>query len=483
MPTSHLPTTAFIHPSGNNRAAVTALFQQATAQILAHLTNAAQQTPLPTVEELPAIALPELPADTTTLLETIEQVLKAGMNPAQPRYIGHMDPLPTTASILGDLVVAALNNNMLSVEMSPLFSRLEPLLMKEIAQLFGLGDRAGGLLVSGGSLANLQALAVARNVKLGCIATGLSLREQKPVFFVSEVAHTSIKKAAMLLGLGTAAAIAIPTNHNSQMDVGALKAAIARAQQAGQQPFALVATAGTTVTGNIDPLMELGEIAQTHDLWFHVDAAYGGALMFSETHRDRLQGIEQADSVTFNPQKWLYVTKTCASVLFRDMSHLQRSFQVAAPYMHTEDDWVNLGEISVQGTRHADVLKLWLSLQHLGKQGYRELIAASDVLTKTFVAAIEARPDLELASEPEMNLVCFRGCPSEIPTDQWDAWNRDLQQYLLREANAFLSLPRYRGQNWLKVVLLNPYTTEADIQQIFEAIDQFAKHAALHSKE
>lgn len=474
MSTSNLPETVFIHPSGNNREAVAALFQQAMTQILKHLTTAAQQTPLPTVGALPQIVLPELPADTTTLLATIEQVLKTGMNPAHPRYIGHMDPLPTTASILGDMIVAALNNNMLSVEMSPLFSRLEPLLMAEIAQLFGLGDRAGGLLVSGGSLANLQALAVARNVKLGCIQTGLSRNEQKPVFFVSEVAHTSIKKAAMLLGLGTEAAIAIPTNRNSQMDISALKDAIAQAQQTGQQPFALVATAGTTVTGNIDPLMELGAIAQMHNFWFHVDAAYGGALMFSADHGDRLRGIEQADSMTFNPQKWLYVTKTCASVLFRDMGHLQRDFQVAAPYMNTEDDWVNLGEISVQGTRHADVLKLWLSLQHLGKQGYRELIGASDALTETFVTAIQTRHYLELASQPEMNLVCFRGCPDWLPTDQWDAWNRTLQQYLLREAQAFLSLPRYRGQNWLKVVLLNPYTTEADIQQIFGAIDQFA---------
>ena len=475
MPSPHLPETAFIHPSGDNREAVETLFAQATEKILTHLTRAAQQPPLPTVDELPAIALPELPADTTTLLATIEQVLQTGMNPAHPRYIGHMDPLPTTASILGDMVVAALNNNMLSVEMSPLFSRLEPLLMADIAQLFGLGDRSGGLLVSGGSLANLQALAVARNVKLNCGKTGLFQQPRKPVFFVSEVAHTSIKKAAMLLGLGIDAVIAIPTNHNSQMAVGALKEAIAEAQQLGKQPFALVATAGTTVTGNIDPLVQLGAIAQMHNLWFHVDAAYGGALMFSERHRDRLQGIEQADSVTFNPQKWLYVSKTCASVLFRDMGHLQRHFQVAAPYMNTEDDWLNLGEISIQGTRHADVLKLWLSLQHLGKRGYAELIKASDALTETFVAAIQARPFLALASEPEMNLLCFRGCPAGLPADQWDAWNRDLQQYLLHEADTFLSLPRYRGQNWLKVVLLNPYTTEKDVERIFGAIDHFRK--------
>lgn len=471
---STLPETAFVDPFGHNQAAIAALVSQVASQIIDHLAQAARHTPLPQNQTLPAIALPELPRDAAALFAELDTLLKSAMNPAHPRYMGHMDPMPTTVSILGDWIVAALNNNMLSVEMSPLFSRLEPLLMAELAHLFGLGDRAGGLLVSGGSLANLQALAVARNVKLGCLHTGLSQQPQPPVFFVSEAAHTSIKKAAMLLGLGTEAAIAVPTTTQSKMDVGALKSAITEAITQGKRPFAIVGTAGTTVTGNIDPLIELGTIAQAHDLWFHVDAAYGGALMFSKTYRDRLKGIQQADSVTFNPQKWLYVTKTCASVMFRDMGHLHRDFQVAAPYMKTEADWVNLGEITIQGTRHADVLKLWLSLQHLGKQGYAELIEANYQLTHKFTAAIAARPFLTLASSPEMNLVCFRGCPAWLPKSQWDRWNEDLQEYLLREANTFVSLPKYRGQGWLKVVLLNPFTTEADIQHIFQAVDAFA---------
>lgn len=470
-----LPETAFIHPEGKNREAIAALFSQVATQILDHLSRTAEQSPLPAVEALPSITLADSPTDTAALLEQLDIVLRTAMNPAHPRYLGHMDPMPTTASILGDWVVAALNNNMLSVEMSPLFSRLEPLLMREIAQLFGLGDRAGGLLVSGGSLANLQALAVARNVQLDCLETGLAPQAKSPVVLVSAVAHTSMKKAAMMLGLGTQGAIAIPTNAHSQMDVLALKAALEQARANGQQPFAIVATAGTTVTGNIDPLPEIGAIARAQGLWFHVDAAYGGALVFSERYRDRLQGIESADSVTFNPQKWLYVTKTCASVLFRDMEHLQNHFQVAAPYMNTEEDWQNLGEISVQGTRHVDILKLWLSLQHLGKQGYDALITANYTLTEHFVAAVKALPFLELASPPEMNLVCFRGCPDWLPAAAWDDWNRNLQTHLLQYAKTFFSLPRYRGNYWLKAVLLNPYTTFSDIDRIFNAIQHFAE--------
>ncbi|WP_008312647.1 pyridoxal phosphate-dependent decarboxylase family protein [Leptolyngbya sp. PCC 6406] len=470
-----LPATAFIDPSGHNRAEIEILMQRVSQQILDHLSGAGLESPLPSSAPAQFSALlPDLPAGTEVLLEQIQQVLAQAMNPAHPGYLGHMDPLPSTFSLLGDWVAAALNNNMLSVEMSPPFSRLELLLLRAIAQMFGLGAEAGGLLVSGGSLANLQAIAVARNVKLGTLTTGLSQRSRPPVLFTSELAHTSIRKAAMVLGLGTEAAIAVPTNDQNQMDPLALKTAIVSAIAAGQEPFAIVATAGTTVTGSIDPLPDLAAIARAHGLWFHVDAAYGGALVFSPRHRHRLQGIEQADSVTFNPQKWLYVTKTCASVLFRQFQYLHRHFQIAAPYMNTEEDWPNLGELTIQGTRHVDVLKLWLTLQHFGKQGCAALIDASYDLTAHFLQNLRQRPYLTLASEPEMNVICWRGSPPDLPRDRWDEWNIALQQYLLTQGNTFLSLPLYRHQRWFKAVLLNPFTTPAHLDALFYHIDAFA---------
>ncbi len=470
---SVLPAAAFIDPQGRNRAAVEAIFQRVAAQVLDYLAAAGSQGPLPEVKDIHFRGIPEQPTAIAPLLESLGDLMAQSMNPAHPGYMGHMDPLPATASIVGDWVAAALNNNMLSVEMSPALSRLEPLLLADLAQLFGLGEKSGGLLTSGGSLANLQALTVARNVKLDCLQKGLA-GGPPPVIFASELAHTSIQKAAMGLGLGLEGAVLVPTNANAQMDVAGLEEKILGAIAQGQRPFAVVATAGTTVTGNIDPLPEIARIARRYDLWFHVDAAYGGAIAFSPTHRHRLSGIEQADSVTFNPQKWLYVTKTCASVLFRDLGLLHSHFRVSAPYMNTETDWVNLGELSVQGTRHTDVLKLWLTLQHLGKAGCAELIEASYALTDHFVAQVRQRPYLELASAPEMNLVCFRGCPPGRSPDQWNIWNADLQQHLLQQHQTFLSLPGFRGQRWLKAVLLNPFTTVAQVGELFLAIDQFA---------
>ncbi|WP_017297621.1 pyridoxal phosphate-dependent decarboxylase family protein [Nodosilinea nodulosa] len=467
-----LPADAFVHPLGHNRAAIEAVFQQVVAQILDYLAGAGSHGPLPSVERVPFKGIPEQSTAIASLLESLDDLMAQSMNPAHPGYLGHMDPLPSTASIVGDWVAAALNNNMLSVEMSPVLSRLEPLLLAEIAQLFGLGEAAGGLLTSGGSLANLQALTLARNVKLDCLYGGLA-NGLPPVILASELAHTSIQKAAMVLGLGIDGVALVPTDAHAQMDIAALEHKIQAAIALGQRPFAVVATAGTTVTGNIDPLPAIARIAKAYGLWFHVDAAYGGAIAFSPTHRHRLAGIEQADSITFNPQKWLYVTKTCASVLFRDLGLLHSHFRVSAPYMNTEVDWANLGELSVQGTRHTDVLKLWLTLAHLGKAGCAELIDASYALTRHFVAQVRLRPYLKLASNPDMNLVCFRGCPPELSPEQWDSWNRGLQQHLLNQHRTFLSLPVLRGQRWLKAVLLNPFTTAAQVSDLFLAIDGY----------
>jgi len=470
---SGLPGTAFIHPFGDNRSEIETLIQQVTLHILDYLTQAGDHVPLPQVNQAVSATIPETPTDITVLLYQLQAMMAQGMNPAHPGYLGHMDPLPTTASMLGDWVAAAINNNMLSVEMSPIFSQLEPQLLQALAQGFGLPASAGGSLVSGGSLANLQALAVARNAKLGSLRRGIVGLEKAPVILASAVAHTSIHKAAMMLGLGTNAVVPVPVNGQSQLEPQMLCDRIQQSRAQGQHPFAVVATAGTTVTGNIDPLAQIATIAREHDLWFHVDAAYGGALVFSEHQRWRLAGIEQADSITFNPQKWLYVTKTCASVLFRDLGQLHRHFRVAAPYMGNDADWTNLGEIAVQGTRHVDVIKLWLSLQHLGRQSYERLIETSYTLTAHVVQAIRQRPFLDLASQPEMNIVCFRGCPAALPPDQWDAWNIDLQAYL-QTRSWFLSLPVYQGQRWLKAVLLNPYTDAVHIHQLFQAIDDFA---------
>jgi len=473
MDRSNTPEAGFIDPSGTNAAAVRDLAESVLDQLLGQLEAADGRSPLPEESTAPAATIPDSPRSQGDLLDDLETIVEGSMNPAHPGYIGHMDTMPTTVSVLGDLVASAVNNNMLSVEMSPVFSELELQLTERIADEFGLGPDAGGVLASGGSLANLHALSVARNRAFDVHQGGLAGIDRTPVLFASEVAHTSLQKAAMLLGLGADAVIPVATGDQSRMDPAALERAVERAEGNGRAPFCVVATAGTTTTGNIDPLPTIRDVADDHDLWFHVDAAYGGALVFSDAERDRLAGIEGADSVTFNPQKWCYVAKTCAMALFADADVLQEAFRIGAPYMRGDDAIPNLGEVSVQGTRRAEILKLWLTLQHLGRDGLEGLIDGSYRLTATVRDRVVDHGALELASEPEMNIICFRAAPGWCPPAERDDLNGRLQQVLLAEHDIFVSLPTYRDSRWLRVVLLNPFTGAETVGRLFDGIDAF----------
>lgn len=351
MERAQIPVSAFIDPQGKNREQVKLLVEQVVNLVIDCSAAANERSPLPaTTINFDSLNIPDVGLPEKDIIDSLQGILSESMNPAHTGYIGHMDTMPTTFSILGDFAAAAVNNNMLSLEMSPVFSRLEDALIKQTARLFGLGESSGGLMLSGGSLANLQALAVARNSYFDSREKGIIGLRQQPVIFASEAAHTSIQKAAMLLGLGTASVVKVKINRDSQMDAADLRQKIEQSKTEGKAPFCIVGTAGTTVTGNIDPLEEINLIAKEFNLWFHVDAAYGGALVFSEKYRDRLAGIEYADSITFNPQKWLYVAKTCAMVLFKDAGLLDTAFRVAAPYMRGggDEEFINIGERSVQ---------------------------------------------------------------------------------------------------------------------------------------
>lgn len=474
MDRSNLPSSAFIDPTGENRHEVERVSRRVLALLLPYLTEATKRSPLPPAHVQEAV-IPETSIAEDNLLERLRAIIADSGNVAHPGFIGHMNSMPTTMSLLGDLVASALSNNMLFEELSPVFTPLELSLMKQFAQLFGLGEQAGGVLLGSGTMSNLQVLAVARNIRFNALEKGIGSLTKPPVILASEAAHASVRKATMLLGLGASSLIAVATDENSRMRPDELRAEIENARALGKEPFCVVATAGTTVTGNVDPLIEIGHIAREAGLWFHVDAAYGGGLIFSEKYSHRLAGIELADSVTFNPQKWLYVSNGCAMALFRNMKEMESALRIPSPYSGDAlKEVTNLGEVTVHGSRRVEVLKLWLSLQHIGRRGYAQLVEEGCRLTHYFLQQIEERSFLQTVGKPDMNILCFRGTPQSISSDGWDEWNAELQTHLLRERDVFLSFPPYRGKRWLRAVLLNPYTDEGLIERLFSDIDAFA---------
>jgi glutamate/tyrosine decarboxylase-like PLP-dependent enzyme len=461
----------FIAPDGSNRSIVDSAFSIVAREVTQFLSTAAGNPTLPAQDGwVPDVTLPASGRSIDTLTDDLRQIFKRSMNPASPGFIGHMDTMPATAGIAGEFAAAALNNNMLSVEMSPLFSHLERTMTLEVCRWFGLGKHAGGLMLSGGSLANLQALAVVRNHVLDCHRFGVLAAGQRAVVFASAVAHTSLHKACMLLGLGIDAVIAVDVDSDSRILVDDLEAKVLRARAEGAVPLCVVATAGTTTTGSIDPLRQIAVICQRESLWLHVDAAYGGALVLSVKHRQLLDGIEQADSITFNPQKWLYVPKTCAMVLFRDERIWHKAFRVSSPYMHDTGSLINQTEISVQGTRHAEVLKLWMTLQHLGQSTIEELISHSMALAQKFANELRKRRAIEVVLQPQTNIVCFRVSKVSSDADRSEMTNR-LYTRLVRSGRVFMSLPTYSGEKVIRAVLLNPYLDDVVLGSVIKQID------------
>lgn len=467
----------FIRPNGSNRQLVEQIIQKVTTQLLDFLTNASNKPTNPSLQFFVTdhFQIPDISQTETGIKASLQEFYDLSMNPANPKYIGHMDSMPTLWAIIGDYVASALNNNLLSLEMSPLITQLEYSMTKQFASLFGFPDSAGGVMLSGGTLSNLQALLVARNTKLNIKNGNVFSLKNEPIIFTSEHSHSSIQKIGMMIGIGTENVFKIKTDENSKIDVADLEFQIKEQIELGKQPFAIVATAGTTVSGNIDPLNEISEIANKYDLWLHIDAIYGGAVVLSDKYKHLINGTEKANSISFNPQKWMYVAKTCSMVLFRDFDNMVENFRISAPYMKAQNSYINLGEINVQGTKYAEVVKLWLSLLSLGKEGYKQLIDFSFDLTDKFVMEISKRNYLKLASQPEINLVCFRGQPTNLKANEFDNWNERLQNYLVSETDFFLSLPKYKNNLWLRTVLLNPFLTTKHIEDLFEHIDTFEK--------
>lgn len=466
---SKVPATAFVDPAGGNRELVRTMLESALDLLLELMSSAIERPPVPGRPDGAEASLPmEGPARTQEeLLSALRQLVLDSTNLAHPGFVAHMDPPPTTASVVGDLAAAWLNNNMLFEELSPALTALEERLLRHIAERFGLGPRAGGILVPGGTLANLQALVLARNAMAD---TGTDSRRDLTVV-ASSGAHSSVWKAAMVLGLGPEGVLAVPTGREGRVDASRLAEAVERAIDSGRLPFCLVATAGTTITGAIDPLPELEEIARRHRLWFHVDAAFGGALAFSTEHAHRLRGIETADSVTFNPQKWLSVARTSAMLLLRRRTDLKDLFRTAMPYAGAEK--VERGEIALQGTSRTDVLKLWLSLLHLGDEGYEELIGRSLSLAQSVAGSLGETAHVELACEPTTAVVCFRAIPPSGWGGSAEEWNLRLRSELLDEHRLFVSTPRWQGARWLRLLTINPFAGADLGDRLAAAIERF----------
>jgi glutamate/tyrosine decarboxylase-like PLP-dependent enzyme len=423
-----------------------------------------------------AFPVPAQPIPTAELAELLRPlVLERSTLCGHPGFMAYVSGSGTVPGAAADLLASALNPNVGGWSLSPAASELELHLTRWLAERFGLPEGSGGLMTSGGAASNMTALKAARDAKTDADVRRDGLGGLPLVLYTSEEAHATIAEAADLLGLGERAARAIPTDAALRMRMDALEAAIADDLAAGLKPFAVAATAGTTATGAIDPLPAIADVCAAHDLWMHVDAAYGGAAVLAPGLRPLLAGIERADSIAFDPHKWLYTPQSSACLLVRDPATLLRSFSIDAAYVREDASLsgrgLNIGELGPQWSRAFLALKVWLSLAAHGTEAYGRRIAHDVELARYLDERVRAHPDLEPMCPVTLSIACYRYAPAGAGLDDraLDALNERLMLAIRRDGRAFPSNAELAGRYCLRACLVNHRTEADDIDALLEA--------------
>jgi aromatic-L-amino-acid decarboxylase len=369
---------------------------------------------------------------------------------------------------------------------------LERCTVRWLMELVGFPTEGSmGLLVSGGSMASLTCLAAARQRAVeragGDVrAEGLQGRPSALVLYLSAEGHSCLRKAAELLGLGAQAIRTIPVDADFRMDVPALRAAIAADRAGGKQPFCVAASAGTVGSGAIDPLDELADLCAEERLWLHVDGAYGAVGVLDPAVAPLYAGLERVDSLAIDPHKWLSAPVECGCALVRDGGLLRDTFSLVPPYLRTEEGkgfgglpWY--AEYGFQQSRGFRALKLWMTLQQLGRAGVSRLVAGHNALARRLAALVDGAPDLQRAAPVTLSIVCFRYVPEAWSPDdeRLDALNTAIMHEVQEGGEAFLSNAVLDGRFVLRACILHYATTEADIAALVDVVRRTGARLAL----
>jgi len=390
-----------------------------------------------------------------------------------PRFFGYITSSPSPIGMFGDFLAAAVNQNVGAWRLSPLATEIEGQTVRWIADLIGFPTTCGGLLVSGGNMANFVAFVTARAVKApwDVRKVGASHESRRLVAYASTETHTWIQKAADLFGLGTDAIRWIATDEEQRIDPSALRRQIEDDLELGHLPFLVVGTAGTVGTGASDPLPELAAICREHALWFHVDGAYGALAAQAPGAPASLRALADADSVAVDPHKWLYAPLEAGCVLVRDAEQLRAAFAYHPSYYHFGEQLVNYIDYGPQNSRGFRALKVWLSLQQVGRSGYLQMIGDDILLSGHLHQLLADHLEFEAVTQ-NLSITTFRYVPTDLrpqlgsgPAETYlNQLNQDLLTAVEKSGEAYLSNAVVNGRFLLRACIVNFHTSLTDIE-------------------
>ncbi len=423
--------------------------------------------------------LPAAPTSPEQIAATLRTVVSNSVNVNHAHSAAHLHCPPLLASLAAEVVISALNQSMDSFDQAPIATVIEQKMIRWLCAETGLPSSADGTFTTGGSQSNYMALLLARDVFLqkhwnwSAQKSGLPPEARRLRVFCSEVAHFTVEKAASQLGLGTDAVVRVAVDERFRMHPTALRDALDAAHAKGLLPLAIVATAGTTDFGSVDPLPELASLAQTAGAWLHVDAAYGGALLFSAHHRDKLRGIEAADSLGIDFHKLFWQPIPCSAFLLRDsrdFDPIKLYADYLNPELHEDQGIPNLVTTSLLTTRRFDALKLWVSFQALGRAKLAAMIDRTIEVATYAAKVVTAMPQLDLLCEPRLSTVVFRYVPSQETERDSDRINTRLRQRLFDRGIAVIGHTRVHNHPALKLTCMNPSVTENQMDALIGLI-------------
>ena len=386
-----------------------------------------------------------------------------------PRFWGWVNSPPAVMGIFADALAAAMNPSCAGGNHAAIY--IERQVTAWLREIVGFPPSAIGLLVSGGSMATLTALAVARHTQSGVDVRldGLCGAPVPFAFYLSDQAHSCARKAIELLGFGSNAIRTIPCDDDYRIDVEVLDRAIAEDRTAGVRPVAVIGTMGTTNTGAIDDLNRLADICARRDVWLHVDAAYGGPAALLPDYATARSGLARADSIALDPHKWMFVPVEAGFIAVRDAEAMRSAFSLVPPYIRSDGSPTGVyglpwfSEYGFQQTRGFRALKVWMTLKQIGIVGLREIVSENLALARYLADRIAASPQLELVASGGLSIVCFRYRGD-------DALNRRLLERLQLGGEAFITSTDLRGRFVLRACIVNYRSTPHDVDRMLDAI-------------